>query len=203
MDVETSLNHTRAIDTNNRLYCFGATTKDFLGTSSDGNSPQEVDASLRFIDVAGGYDHTCAIRTDGQAMCFGVTNNPACGTGASPNDCDIPTLVQGGHQFTEIDAGTQTNCAIEQGTNLLYCWGLYFHENPSDATDANLQSTSAIKIHAGTSYDKVFAGRNHLCARNMDDHALYCIGTTRLRNWGQELVFITQPRPECWGTISS
>lgn len=284
VDVEASLNHTCALDTNNRLYCFGASTKDFLGTSSDANSPREVDSNLRFIDIAGGYDHSCAIRTDGQAMCFGVTNNPACGTGANPNDCQTPTLVQGGLQFTEIDAGTQTNCAIEQGTNLLYCWGnntnniasqtataslgaptlydatiqfkkikvgdkhacgidsnnkilcwgannygqlgtgnttaqstpnyvlpgtsfkeiasgadfscaisidnelycwgLYFHENPSDATDANLQSTSATKIHAGTFYDKVFAGRNHLCARNMNDHALYCMGDNGFADLG-------------------
>lgn len=284
VDVETSLNHTCALDTDNRLYCFGASTKDFLGTSSDANSPREVNSSLRFTDIAGGYDHTCAIQTDGQALCFGVTNNPACGTGDSPNDCETPTLVQGGHLFSEIDAGSQTNCAIEQGTNLLYCWGnnnnniasqtavatievptlydagiqfkkikvgdkhacgidsnnkilcwgantygqlgtgnttaqntpnyvvpgisfkeiasgsdftcaisndnelycwgLYFHENPSDATDANLQSTSAVQIHAGTSYDKIFAGKNHFCARNLNDQALYCMGDNSFAELG-------------------
>lgn len=68
--------------------------------------------------------YTCGIITTGDMYCwgvswFGVLGNGSFGT-LSPGP--VPTLVAGGHQWTEVATGMYYVCAIANGGSV-FCWG--------------------------------------------------------------------------------
>ena len=71
-----------------------------------------------------GFAHTCGIITTGDLYCWGSQvggMRGVGGTGITGSD-PTPTVVTGGHQWTEVDAGFTTVCGIADGGKL-YCWG--------------------------------------------------------------------------------
>ena len=74
------------------------------------------------VTTTAGY--TCGIITTGDMYCwgiswFGVLGNGSFGT-YSPGP--VPTLVVGGHQWTEVATGMYYVCAVASGGGV-YCWG--------------------------------------------------------------------------------
>ena len=74
------------------------------------------------VTTTAGY--TCGIITTGDMYCwgiswFGVRGNGTFGT-LSPNP--TPTLVGGGHQWTEVATGNYYVCAVASGGSV-FCWG--------------------------------------------------------------------------------
>jgi alpha-tubulin suppressor-like RCC1 family protein len=71
-----------------------------------------------------GFAHTCGIITTGDLYCWGSQvggMRGIGGTGITGSD-PTPTVVTGGHQWTELDAGFTTVCGVADGGKL-YCWG--------------------------------------------------------------------------------
>jgi alpha-tubulin suppressor-like RCC1 family protein len=67
---------------------------------------------------------TCGIITTGDMYCWGVSWFGVLGNGSfgSLSPGPTPTLVVGGHQWTDVSAGTNYVCAIASGGSV-FCWG--------------------------------------------------------------------------------
>ncbi len=72
-----------------------------------------------------GFAHTCGIITTGDLYCWGSQAGGMRGIGGvigSTGSDPTPTLVVGGHLWTEVEAGFTMMCGIADGGKL-YCWG--------------------------------------------------------------------------------
>jgi alpha-tubulin suppressor-like RCC1 family protein len=118
----------------------GTYTSDFVGSSlgttrsvgamigavavSTAAPPLRVVGFTRIGAYSAGFAHTCGIITTGDLYCWGSQLGGMRGLGSSGITVSdpTPTLVIGGHQWTEVDAGFATVCGIAEGGKL-YCWG--------------------------------------------------------------------------------
>jgi hypothetical protein len=75
---------------------------------------------------SGGF--TCGIITTGDMCCWGLSRFGVRGNGVVAGDEGNvvpgfePTLVAGGHQWTDVAAGSAHVCAVAS-TGVIYCWG--------------------------------------------------------------------------------
>jgi alpha-tubulin suppressor-like RCC1 family protein len=114
--------HTCAVTTSNRAYCWG---NGRGGTIGDGHShysywPRAVLGGLLFTRVTGGSDHTCGETTDNRAYCWGRNGSGGLGDGTTTQRL-TPVAVAGGHVFKQVSAGAHT-CG-KTDTSVAYCWG--------------------------------------------------------------------------------
>ena len=129
-----------------------------------------------------GFAHTCGIITTGDLYCWGSQvggMRGIGGTGTSGSD-PTPTLVTGGHQWTEVDAGFTMVCGIANGGKL-YCWG-----DASEAALGNGVTTgnyfTPVAILPESSFVSVDIGlANGACAITTG-HAAMCWGKG---TWGR------------------
>ena len=100
--ISSSSEHTCALDTEGRLFCWGNT--DFLEINP---SPQE-----RFQSVGSGPGawHTCGLKPDGTPICYGVT---IFGETSPPE----------GERFMAISGGERFTCALREDGSPV-CWGV-------------------------------------------------------------------------------
>jgi hypothetical protein len=118
----------------------GTYTSDFIGSSIgtarnvgamiDGVAVSTAAPALRVVGFtkigaySAGFPHTCGIITTGDLYCWGSQVGGMRGIGGSGTSGSdpTPTLVVGGDQWTEVDAGFTTVCGIADGGKL-FCWG--------------------------------------------------------------------------------
>jgi len=96
-------------------YTLDATTGTVAAVSSD---PLEI--TLAFTHISAGGSSTCGLVASGAAYCWGNGAEGRLGTGTDASS-DRPTLVVGGHAFTELEVGGDGACGLV-GTDI-YCWG--------------------------------------------------------------------------------
>ena len=74
------------------------------------------------VTTTGGF--TCGIITTGDMYCWGIPWFGVRGNGlfVGPSPDPTPTLVAGGHQWTDVTAGRWYVCAVASGDGG-YCWG--------------------------------------------------------------------------------
>jgi hypothetical protein len=126
-------NHTCALDSSGKAWCWGFSDKRGAGPGTDTSPPAEpvptaVAGSVLFAQLTAGPRHTCGLTSAGQAYCWG--SNPDGRTGQTPgNQVGLeglivelsPTLVHGGHSFSQLDAGGAHTCGL--AADGVYCWG--------------------------------------------------------------------------------
>jgi len=114
--------------------CWGDNREQMLGTANAPNTcqsggssyncattPQQVAPGRIFTDIAAGAYHACAIESGtGDTYCWGSNSEGEMGIGAT-GGLYAPTIVGGGHKFSQITAGLAHVCGIENG--IAYCWG--------------------------------------------------------------------------------
>jgi alpha-tubulin suppressor-like RCC1 family protein/uncharacterized protein YjdB len=123
----------------------GTYTSDFIGSvigtartvgaSFDGTAVLSAAPTLRVVGFtkigAGGSltypgaifgGITCGTITNGQMYCWGGQENGVRGTGVVPEPHTQPTLVIGGHQWTDFEVSQLSVCGITENAKL-YCWG--------------------------------------------------------------------------------
>jgi alpha-tubulin suppressor-like RCC1 family protein len=73
MDVAAGDNHTCAISTANKMYCWGENSNGNTGNggTTDFGTPTAVDISSDYMDVTAGRLHTCGLTTAGAMRCTG------------------------------------------------------------------------------------------------------------------------------------
>jgi alpha-tubulin suppressor-like RCC1 family protein/pimeloyl-ACP methyl ester carboxylesterase len=105
-------------------YCWGYNVYGQLGdgTTSNRLSPTPVQGGHAFIQVDAGRLYTSCGRTTGNtAYCWGYNAWGQLGDGTT-TDRWTPTIVSGGHSFSEIVAASASACGRTVGSVIL-CWG--------------------------------------------------------------------------------
>ena len=185
--IDVGPNHSCAIGSDERAYCWGANSAGQLGdgTTSPRNVPVLVSngdntaGTYKEIAVEGSF--TCAVGTDDSIYCWG--NIP---TGAfSFNNSPTPELIANGANttgvFSSLAVGAAHICALG-GDERAYCWGSnWWGLNPigqlGDGTTTD-RATPTLVINGANSsgtYKKIVAGGSKTCAIGTDDEA-YCWG---------------------------
>ena len=126
-------NHTCAIDTAGKAYCWGYGYYGQLGRGSTTSTGYPAAVNMSGVlnsktlkSISTGDYHTCAIDTAGKAYCWGYNYYGQLGNGLttnSPTPVEVDmTGVLSGKILTEINANGNHACAVDTGGQL-YCWG--------------------------------------------------------------------------------
>ncbi len=127
--VSVNANRVCAIDTEDRLFCWGNNQDGGVGdgTTDDAADPVEVMPGSAFVDVSTAYYHTCAVRDDGAAFCWGRCGFGQIGDGKDPlRACDVVTPSPAqvlGDSYQSISAFDLHTCAGQTNGDV-QCWGL-------------------------------------------------------------------------------
>ena len=85
-------NHTCALDSNHKAYCWGMNAYGQLGINSSGSYrvpaavvQGAIPSNVNLTYLSAGGTHTCALGSNGQAYCWGDNNNGALGDGSTWN----------------------------------------------------------------------------------------------------------------------
>ena len=125
--------------------------------------------SLTFSKLAPGLgSHSCGIVTGGHAYCWGYNWAGQLGNGSTDASA-LPVLVTGGHEFTEIAAGTDHSCAITSAGDA-YCWG--YNGNGQLGTNNNQSSSMPVAVEGGNDFKAITAGGAHTCAITASDDGM-------------------------------
>jgi alpha-tubulin suppressor-like RCC1 family protein len=175
-DVSAGVNHTCGVSyPDNRAYCWGYNGEGELGdgTTTWRSTPVAVAAgTLRFRQVQAGNVHTCGVTTGNQIYCWGDNTVGQVGDSSTANKRTKPTLIAGGRQYRQVDAGWNHNCAVTLG-NKAFCWG-----NGREGQLGNGRTYLSFwprAVAGGLSFERVTAGAIHSCGETTLNRA-YCWG---------------------------
>ncbi len=170
------------VSSTSNLYCWGNNTYGQIGDGSLENRLVPVAANLPtgvkyYTSFAQSDNNTCAIGDNGQAYCWGQNNNGQLGDGTqidNPEPVNPIPLPAGVTSFTQITVGFGTTCAI--GNNgLAYCWGAQFFIGDGSCCGPTLTPTEVTMPAGVTSFTKIAAGLQGVCAIG-NDKMIYCWG---------------------------
>ncbi|MBK7842772.1 MAG: hypothetical protein IPJ71_03620 [Bdellovibrionales bacterium] len=126
--------HTCAIATDGRSFCWGKFSSGRLGTGSLSNEALPVQVMygpglqlMGLTKIAAGKEHTCGLRYDGKAFCWGHQGSEGRlgNNGTTPIEYPVSVAVDGllsSQSFTQVSAGTDHTCALSSKGHV-YCWG--------------------------------------------------------------------------------
>ena len=125
--VSTSLEHSCALSTTGTGYCWGDNYEGLFGNDSYADSllptPMVVPNNEKLTIVSTGWYHTCVLTVSGKTWCLGSSSSGQLGTGTTLGGKTYRTpVVPAGTQFTTINAGPGTTCAMDQ-FDKVWCWG--------------------------------------------------------------------------------
>lgn len=178
--VETKGYHTCAVAfTDYRAYCWGSNDEGQIGdgTVINRTRPVAVASTLRFKEVRAGGSHTCGVTTDNRALCWGRNREGQIGDRSEIRRRLKPTLVADGHQFRQLAAGRNHNCAVRTDKRA-FCWG--------DGTAGQIGNGRTYlsfwprAVSGGLFFDRVTAGIFHSCGESTTNRA-YCWGSNGAR----------------------
>jgi alpha-tubulin suppressor-like RCC1 family protein len=176
IEVVTGLEHTCAIDSNNKLWCWGNNNARQLGveytTISSSFYPVRVDSDNNFKNISAGYNHTCAIDFDDKLWCWGSNMNGA--LGISGGNSSVLINVTPFNSFKEVSGGLYFTCAIDL-TDKTWCWGTN-NRGQLGNNDNTVSATSVPQeVYGGHTFKNLSSGSYHSCAMDINDKA-WCWG---------------------------
>lgn len=129
--IAAGRDHTCALATTGRAYCWGGNINGELGINNFTGDPQvrprpvRMPLGVTFTQIAAGDNHNCALGNNGNAYCWGSNISGQLGNGATGTDAFRPVKVNmpGGVQFSAVTASYHHSCAIST-VNQAYCWGV-------------------------------------------------------------------------------
>jgi len=183
--------HTCAVDTNGKAWCWGEDGTFATGESSNGKLPKfalrqvpahtPLGAKVDFVAIDTNIGHTCALTAAQDIFCWGDNSLGELGW---PNTIiqltPVATMIMNGNKYTSIATGDMHSCAI-QVNGLLDCWG----DNRQFQLTGNANSAifitvnSKIPLLTGKSVRRVAAGQASTCAENSDNNTV-CWGKPSL-----------------------
>ncbi len=180
--------HTCAIASDQRAYCWGRNNYGQLGnnSTSDSSSPVAVfysgaliNKTIKSISTAGTMGHTCVVASDQQAYCWGGL----LGDGTTNiSYVPVPVLRSGllaGKTILDISTGDNNICVIASD-GFLYCWGSNSTGAVGDGTLVDRLVPTAVDRSGALGEKKllkVYAGggnKGHTCA--ITSNSIYCWG---------------------------
>jgi alpha-tubulin suppressor-like RCC1 family protein len=168
-------NHTCALASTGRAYCWGSNTYGQVGDNSyiDRDTPTRVATTLTFTQVTTGGHHTCALTAAGQAWCWGLNYAGELGDNSITRRTIPVAVQQGATAFVRIAAGEFSTCAqTSAGT---WCWGSNGFGQLGTGTMYGNRLVPVEVQQRGFAYQDITAGRNHYCARE-SGRLVFCWG---------------------------
>ncbi|HEY0906526.1 MAG TPA: hypothetical protein VGE17_04945, partial [Methylophilus sp.] len=144
LNVSAGYLHTCAVNTENKLYCWGYDSSGQLGNGATvGNqlSPnQESSAATDWKSVSAGTG-TCAVKTNGTLYCWGSDSSGQLGNGAAITANQIsPSQEFSGATDWESAMNVYTHsCGLKQNGDV-WCWGANNNGQVGDGTTNNAVS---------------------------------------------------------------
>jgi alpha-tubulin suppressor-like RCC1 family protein len=184
--VAAGSEHTCALKTNGRLFCWGDDDEGQLGdgiAGPDNPVPVQVTGNAtNWAEVSAGEFHTCARKTSGRVFCWGVDSEGQLGDGTVGSPFEQPTPVQVAGNATSwaslAKVATQSNHICARKTNgRLFCWGEDDDGRLGDGT-IGLPAESAVPVKVtgnATNWKRVTGGRVHTCALKRNGR-IFCWG---------------------------
>jgi len=172
--VTVGAQHTCALASNGRAYCWGYGGGGRLGTGAiplDLPTPTRVAGGLQFAQISAGTEHTCAITIDHKAYCWGSNFEGQLGDGTTTSRT-TPVPVAGGRSFDRIRAGDIHTCALTTAGKA-FCWGSNSYGLLGDGTTT--MHTSPVAVVGGLVFRRLMVGGLHTCGVTTADKA-YCWG---------------------------
>jgi alpha-tubulin suppressor-like RCC1 family protein len=204
--VSAGNSHTCAIAMDDRAFCWGDNSLGEIGNGSSSSTPKlmptAVSGGLLFRQVSTALFHTCAVTLDNRAYCWGGDQWGQIGDGASSSTCSTnslpcrkaPTLVAGGYQWRNIDAGGGGSggednpdpmhgghtCGITTDDRA-FCWG---EGRLGQNGDGVLTIRKApVAVAGGLKFRSISLGIEHVCAVTTGSKP-YCWGANSLGQLG-------------------
>ena len=188
--ISAGENHTCAIASDNRAYCWGSNKNGQLGNGSTANSnvPVAVNTSGVLVgktikQMSVEFSTSCVVASDNRAYCWGSNKNGQLGNGSTA-DSRVPVAVNTsgvlvGKTIKEVTTGGFHTCALDTSSKM-YCWGL----NSSGRLGGGLTSILsnvpvAVNMSgalAGKTIKQMSTGYSSTCAIASDNRA-YCWGS--------------------------
>jgi alpha-tubulin suppressor-like RCC1 family protein len=122
--ISAGTDHTCALTSDGRAYCWGANRDGQLGTGTSVATitPQPVSTDARFASISAGSFHTCAVTLAGGAYCWGSNSGGQLGIAVSSSAHTTPMPVAGELRFRSIAAGALQTCGVAEDGRAI-CWG--------------------------------------------------------------------------------
>ena len=176
--ISAGADHTCAVSTDNRAFCWGNNDWRQLGKGTVFTSmPTLVSETLSFAKITAGTSFTCGITTGGETYCWGANQIGQLGDGGKISYGNVfvsaPQKVVGGQTFQSLSLGNQYSCGVTVGGQG-YCWGSN-NTKLGSGNQSGDTSTPAPMI-GGHVFQQISAGYGHACGVT-STQAVYCWGS--------------------------
>jgi alpha-tubulin suppressor-like RCC1 family protein len=170
--VSAGVEHTCAVTTDDRAFCWGSNRYGQLGDSTEISlrlRPTRVAGTRKWRQIDAGFLHTCAVTTSDRAFCWGRGYEGQLGNGKTYLSF-WPRRVAGDLSFKRVTAGGYHSCG-ETTTNRAYCWGAAASYNKfgqlGDGTTTG--RLTPVAVAGGLYFRQVSAGTWHTCGKTSTD----------------------------------
>lgn len=187
--ISTGEDHTCALSTSGKAYCWGFDFLGQLGNNSTTNSsvpvsvaPTKNGLALAFSIISAGFTHTCGISMTNNAYCWGNNEHGMLGNNSLVNS-SIPVEVykRSGKSelaFAKITGGFEHTCALTT-TGIAYCWGR--NRNGELGNNTTFDSETPVAVANPDSgnplnFKMISAGDGYTCGLDTSDKT-YCWGS--------------------------
>lgn len=180
------------INSDNFLYCWGSNTYGQLGNGEFGaelfsSEPVKIGES-EWVDIAAADETVCGIMKNSlELYCWGNNALGNAGVGyAGGNGISSPQTT-GAKSWNSLSLGREHSCAIEQDTDIAFCWGWNSCGELGDWTAGN--QTVPYKAN-DYEWLKISSGTGYTCGIKKSDSSLYCWGNNSAGQLGNDVEIV-------------
>lgn len=190
--VAAGFQHTCALATDGKAWCWGANQYGQLGVLTAGSCsevgtcarrPLQVSGGLTFIRIAAGVTHSCGLTAAGAAWCWGGGNEGGkagfLGNGTILKST-TPVKVASDSVFRDISIGLSNTCALT-AAGQAWCWGRNTRGELGDSSQS--PRAAPVRVSGTARYAKISLGVEHTCALSVTGTA-QCWGHNRFGQLG-------------------
>ncbi len=146
--------HTCAVDTNGKAWCWGEDGSLATGESSLGALPRyahrripafsDLGVPANFVSIDTNVAHTCAASAAQDVFCWGENSQGQLGAPTGGVSTARAQLVRSGNRYKLVTTGTAHSCAVQASSGLVDCWG----DNSNFQLTGNVNPSTFITINS-------------------------------------------------------